>query len=193
MKKVSLSGSPRANVGKKDAADLRNKGLVPCVVYGVSGQTAFSVEENPLKKIVWNPAVFQIELNIGGKVINTIMQDIQFHPVTDRVVHVDFLELVPNKPVKVKLPVRLVGSSEGVKKGGKMIQNFRKIAVVGTPETLPDAIEVNVEKLDLGQMIRIREVKIDGIKFTESPDSVIAAVKTTRNVATETPAATGKK
>jgi large subunit ribosomal protein L25 len=80
-----------------------------------------------------------------------------------------------------------------VKKGGKMIQNFRKIAVVGTPETLPDAIEVNVEKLDLGQMIRIREVKIDGIKFTESPDSVIAAVKTTRNVATETPAATGKK
>lgn len=194
MKKVSLSGSPRASVGKKDAADLRNEGKIPCVLYGGPEQVSFSANENELKKIVWSPDVFMIELDINGRKGNALVKDVQFHPVTDRLVHIDFLELFPGKPVKVKLPVRLVGSAEGVKKGGKLLQNFRKISVFGAPENLPDLIEVNVEALNIGENIRIKHVSIDGIRLLEAPEAVIASVQTTRNVAQEAAAAaTGKK
>ncbi|MBX7094582.1 MAG: 50S ribosomal protein L25/general stress protein Ctc [Flavobacteriales bacterium] len=194
MKKVSLSGSPRAGVGKKDAADLRNEGKIPCVLYGGTEQVSFSANENELKKIVWSPDVFMIELDINGRKGNALIKDVQFHPVTDRLVHIDFLELFPGKPVKVKLPVRLVGSAEGVKKGGKLLQNFRKISVFGAPENLPDLIEVNVEALNIGENIRIKHVSIDGIRLLEAPEAVIASVQTTRNVAQEAAAAaTGKK
>lgn len=194
MKKVSLSGSPRASVGKKDAADLRNEGKIPCVLYGGTEQVSFSANENELKKIVWSPDVFMIELDIKGRKGNALIKDVQFHPVTDRLVHIDFLELFPGKPVKVKLPVRLVGSAEGVKKGGKLLQNFRKISVFGAPENLPDLIEVNVEALNIGENIRIKHVSIDGIRLLEAPEAVIASVQTTRNVAQEAAAAaTGKK
>jgi len=104
MKKVSLSGSPRANVGKKDASDLRNKGLIPCVLYGGNGQTHFSINEIALKKVIWSPDVYNVELDIAGKKTNAIVKDVQFHKVSDRLQHIDFLELVPNKPVKLKLP-----------------------------------------------------------------------------------------
>ncbi len=184
MQKVSLSGSPRANVGKKDASDLRKAGNVPCVIYGGKEQISFSVPEIDLKKIVWNPNVYQIDLNLGDKVIPAIIKDIQFHTITDRVTHVDFLELIPGKSVKVKLPVRLQGTSEGVKKGGKLVQNFRKISVWGTPETLPDFVSVNIDTLDIGGMIRVRDIAAEGIRFMEAPEAVVVAVKTTRNVAT---------
>lgn len=183
MQKVSLSGSARQNVGKKDAADLRKAGRIPCVIYGTGEQISFSVVENDLKKIVWNPNVFQIELDIDGKKKSAIMKDIQFHPVTDNVNHVDFLELIPGKAVKMKLPVRLTGSSEGVKKGGKLYQNFRKLNVLAQPDKMPDSIEVNIDHLNIGDMIRIKELNFDGVKFLEVPDAVLAAVKTSRNVA----------
>lgn len=190
MKKVSLSGSTRSNVGKKDASDLRKAGQVPCVVYGGTEQISFSALENDLKKIVWNPNVYNVELTLNGdKKMNTIIKDVQFHPVTDRLVHIDFLELVPNKAVKVKLPVRLIGSAEGVKKGGKLVQNYRKVTVMGVPEKLPDAIEINVEALNIGDMIRVKQVSMEGIRLLEVPESVIAAVQTTRNVAADDKAA----
>ncbi|HCA83815.1 MAG TPA: 50S ribosomal protein L25 [Flavobacteriales bacterium] len=185
MKKVSLSGSPRANVGKKDASDLRNKGLIPCVLYGGNGQTHFSINEIALKKVIWSPDVYNVELDIAGKKTNAIVKDVQFHKVSDRLQHIDFLELVPNKPVKLKLPVRLTGSPEGVKKGGKLVQNYRKMNVMGAPEKLPEAIIVDVEKLDIGQNIRVKNISIDGLRLLETAESVVAAVETTRNVATE--------
>lgn len=185
MKKVSLSGSPRANVGKKDASDLRNKGLIPCVLYGGNGQTHFSINEIALKKVIWSPDVYNVELDIAGKKTNAIVKDVQFHKVSDRLQHIDFLELVPNKPVKLKLPVRLTGSPEGVKKGGKLVQNYRKMNVMGAPEKLPEAIVVDVEKLDIGQNIRVKNISIDGLRLLETAESVVAAVETTRNVATE--------
>ncbi len=185
MKKVSLSGSPRANVGKKDASDLRNKGLIPCVLYGGNGQTHFSINEIALKKVIWSPDVYNVELDIAGKKTNAIVKAVQFHKVSDRLQHIDFLELVPNKPVKLKLPVRLTGSPEGVKKGGKLVQNYRKMNVMGAPEKLPEAIIVDVEKLDIGQNIRVKNISIDGLRLLETAESVVAAVETTRNVATE--------
>jgi large subunit ribosomal protein L25 len=185
MKKVSLSGSPRANVGSKDASLLRKAERIPCVVYGTGEQIHFSVKEIDLKKIIWNPEVFNVELNIDGKTFSTIVKDVQFHPVTDRLVHVDFLSVVPGKPFKVKLPVRITGTAEGVKKGGKLIQNFRKMLVWGTIDKMPDAIEVNVDALEIGSMIRVKDVALEGIKLLEAPEAVIAAVKVTRNVAAE--------
>lgn len=185
MKKVSLSGSPRANVGKKDASDLRNKGLIPCVLYGGNGQTHFSINEIALKKVIWSPDVYNVELDIAGKKTNAIVKDVQFHKVSDRLQHIDFLELVPNKPVKLKLPVRLTGSPEGVKKGGKLVQNYRKMNVMGAPEKLPEAIIVDVEKLDIGQNIRVKNISIDGLRLLETAESVVAAVETTRNVAAD--------
>lgn len=185
MKKVSLSGSPRANVGKKDASDLRKQNQIPCVVYGAGEQVSFTALENDLKKIVWNPNVYQIELDIAGKKYNTIMKDIQYHPVNDRVVHVDFMQLVPNKPVKVKIPVRLTGTADGVKKGGKLFQNFRKLTLMATPEQLPDVIEIKVDDLNIGDMIRIKQLKYEGVKFLETLDAVVCAVKTSRAVVEE--------
>jgi len=182
MKKVSLSGSLRANVGKKDASALRKEGRVPCVVYGGKEQTAFHVSEIELKKIVWSPSVYAVELNIDGKVIPAVIKDIQFHPVTDRTHHIDFLELVAGKDVKVNIPVKLNGIPEGVKKGGKLYQNFRKLAVAGTLETIPETIELNVEGLNIGDNIRVRELALQGIKILELPEAVIASVKVTRNV-----------
>lgn len=185
MKKVSLSGSPRANVGSKDASALRKAGKIPCVVYGTGEQIHFSANEIDLKKIIWNPEVFNVELNVDGKTFSTIVKDVQFHPVTDRLLHVDFLAVVPGKPFKIKLPVRVTGTAEGVKKGGKLIQNFRKVSVWGTIDKMPDSIEVKIDHLDIGDMIRVKELALDGIKLLEAPEAVLAAVKVTRNVAAE--------
>lgn len=189
MKKVSLSGSPRASVGKKDANVLRRNGNVPCVLYGGATQTSFSASEKDLKKIIWSPDVYLVNLSIDGKDTNAVIQAVQFHPVTDRAVHVDFLEVIPGKETKLKLPVKLEGSSEGVKKGGKLTQNFRKVTVRGMIDKMPEFITINIEKLDIGDDIRVKDVTIDGITLLEQPSAVIAAVKSSRNVVADEPAA----
>lgn len=188
MKSVSLSGSSRANVGKKDAKAVRANGMVPCVIYGGKEQIHFQVKEIELGKIVWSPNVYEVKLNIDGKEHRSIIQDIQFHPVTDRVNHVDFLLLEDNKKVKIKLPLKLKGTSEGVKKGGKLITNFKKLLVHGLPAHLPEVIEVNIESLNIGEGIRVRELNVEGLKFLDNPSSYLVSVQTTRNV--EEPAAT---
>lgn len=189
MKQVSLSGSPRANVGKKDAADARKAGNVPCVLYGGEKQTSFTATEKDLKKIIWSPEVYEVKLNVGGKETSAIIQDVQFHPVSDRVIHIDFLEVLPGKEVKIKLPLKLTGSPEGVKKGGRLLQNFRKVAVKGTIAKMPANITLATDHLEIGMDIRVKDVKIDGITILEQPNAVLASVKVTRNVVEETPVA----
>ena len=137
MKKVSLSGSSRENVGKKDAKAQRRAGNVPAVIYGGDKQVHVFISEIALKKVVYSPEVYQIELAIDGADTNVIIQDIQFHPVTDRIVHVDFLELIADKEVKIGLPVRTSGLSEGIKNGGRLAMNFRKINCQGLPSAFP--------------------------------------------------------
>ena len=192
MKTVSLSGSRRANVGKKDAAAIRKSGMIPCVIYGGKEQMQFTVNEIDLKKIVWSPDVYDVHLNIDGNQHHSIIQEIQFHPVNDKVVHIDFLEIFDNKPIKLKLPVKLNGTPEGVKKGGKLLSNFKKLTVKGLVKHLPEKIELNVEALNIGDGIRIRELKFEGISFLDNPSSYVASVQVTRNVeetAETTPAA----
>jgi len=180
MKVAQLSGSPRANVGKKDAKALRDSGQVPCVLYGQGTQTHFSLSDIKVEKLVFNPDVFNIELDIDGKKTNAIIQEIQQNPITDKVMHIDFLELDAKKPVKVALPVRLTGASRGVLAGGRLMQVFRRLRVVGLPADLPEAIVIDITKLRIGQSIRVKDLENDGLSISEAKNAVVVAVKMAR-------------
>lgn len=180
MKTAQLSGSLRANVGKKDAAALRNAELVPCVLYGQGEQTHFAVKRNDIEKIVFSPEVYQVELEIEGKKAKGIIRELQQHPTKDTIQHVDFLELSETKPVRVGLPVRLTGSSKGVMAGGKLMQVFRRLTVVGLPQDIPDAITLDISKLKIGKSIRVGSIEIPGVKFLDPANAVVVSVKMAR-------------
>lgn len=180
MKKVSLSGSSRANVGKKDAKAVRRQGLVPCVVYGLGNQSYFNVDEVAIRKVVYTPEVFQYELDIDGNKVNAIMKDIQFHPVTDKVIHVDFLEVAPGKEIKLAIPLRMVGQSPGVRSGGRLAVLYRTIKAKGPAEKFPEAIDVDISGLEIGDKIRVSDLSPDGLVFMAPGTDVIVGVKTSR-------------
>ncbi len=180
MKEVSLSGSVRSNVGKKDAKAVRVAGEIPCVVYGSGTQIHFSVKHVEMEKLVYTPFVHIVNLEVDGKVMRSLIQDIQFHPVTDKIVHVDFIELHPDKKVRVNIPLNLIGRSPGVLSGGKLQQIFRKVKVFATPDNLPDSIEVDISKLKIGQAIRIRDVNNDKLNILNAQSAVICSVKMAR-------------
>jgi large subunit ribosomal protein L25 len=180
MKKAQLSGSLRSNVGKKDAASLRNAGMVPCVIYGQGTQTHFAVKRTELDKIVYSPEVFQVELDLDGKRINGIIQELQQHPTKGTIQHVDFLELNDNKTVRVKLPVRLTGSARGVLAGGKLMTVFRNLQCVGLPGDLPDAITLDIAKLKIGMSIRVKNIEIPGVTILDPANAVVVSVKMAR-------------
>jgi len=180
MKTVSLSGSPRVNVGKKDAAELRRKELVPAVVYGGEKQYHVALKRLDIERLVFNPDVYKIELTVDGVTKNVVIQDIQLHVLSNHVEHIDFIELIPGKEVKIALPLRIVGNSIGVRNGGKLGINFRKIKLKGMPEVMPEAVTVDISKLRIGQSIRIKNVNIEGVKLLHPADAVIISVKTAR-------------
>ena len=180
MKTAHLSGSLRANVGKKDAAALRNAGLVPCVLYGQGEQTHFAVKRTAIDKIVFSPDVFQVALDIEGKKALGIIRELQQHPTKDTIQHVDFYELDENKEVRVKLPVRITGSSRGVMAGGKLMTVFRQLECIGLPGALPDAITLDITKLRIGQSIRVNTIEIPGVQFLDPANAVVVSVKMAR-------------
>ena len=180
MKTVQLSGSLRANVGKKDASSLRSAGLVPCVLYGQGQQTHFSVKQVAIEKIVYSPDVYQVELNIDGKTAVGIIQELQQHPTKDTIQHVDFLELNETKSIRIKLPVRLVGSSPGVMAGGKLMLVFRNLQCVGLSKDLPEAIILDISTLNIGGAIRVNTINIPGITFLDPANAVVVSVKMAR-------------
>jgi large subunit ribosomal protein L25 len=183
MKAFSLSGSPRENVGKKDAAQLRKNEMVPCVLYGGEQQHYFDVKYRVLTHLVYTPEVYTVALNLGGKEFKALMQEIQFHPVNDSIMHIDFLLMDESKPVVIDIPVKVAGSSIGVKQGGKLVINVRKLKVRALPKNLPDFVEVNVEHLDIGQAVKVGSVSMEGVTFLDAPNVVIAAVRMTRAAA----------
>ena len=180
MKTVQLSGSLRANVGKKDASSLRSAGLVPCVLYGQGQQTHFSVKQVAIEKIVYSPDVYQVELNIDGKTAVGIIQELQQHPTKDTIQHVDFLELNDTKSIRIKLPVRLVGASPGVMAGGKLMLVFRSLQCVGLSKDLPEAIILDISTLNIGGAVRVNSINIPGITFLDPANAVVVSVKMAR-------------
>lgn len=185
MKKVSLSGSIRENVGKKDAKAVRNARRVPCVVYGSGKQTHFSVKHTDLEKIVFNKDVFNVEVDIDGTKYSTIIQDTQQHPVTDKIMHCDFLELADDKKVKVDIPVVLEGRSVGVMNGGRLQQVFRKLTVYALPNALPEVIKVDISDLKIGMSVRVKELATDDMELLNAPNAVVVSVKMARGATAE--------
>lgn len=180
MKKAQLSGSVRANVGKKDAKATRNAGMVPCVLYGTGEQTHFAVRLVDMQKIIFSPDVFQVEIDIDGTKKMAIIQDLHMHPVRDTAMHVDFLELQDDKPVKIALPVRTKGTAPGIMSGGKLRTPLRMLRMMGLPSALPEEVLIDISKLKIGDAIRVSDIKIDGVEFIEPQGAVVAAVKMAR-------------
>jgi len=185
MKSVSLSGTPRAYVGKKDAKHSRKEGNIPCVIYGGKDQIHFTLPELKLDKIIFTPEIFILNITIEGKEYKTILQDIQYHPVTDKVLHADFLEIQENKPVVVGLPVNFVGIAPGLTKGGKLQVKYRKLRVKGSISDMPEFIELDVSKLDLGNSIKVRDLSIDKLQVMEIPNAVVVQVKMARGASSD--------
>ena len=182
MKSVSISGSLRENVGKKDAKAQRGHGMIPCVIYGGKEQKIFVVEEKQFQKLLYTPEVQSVELTIDGKVYTAIVQDSQFHPITDRLLHVDFLEVVDGKPITIEIPFKVKGTSPGVLKGGFMKKRVRKLKVRGLLENIPEYITADISNLDLNDVIKVSDIQIDNLTVVDNPNKVIVAVLPTRNV-----------
>ncbi len=176
MKSIAISGSVRQNVGKRDAKELRYEGQVPAVLYGGATQTHLSVSAADLKPVLYTPDVVIVELNFDGKTVRAIVQDAQFHPLTDLVTHIDFLELFDDKEVSLNIPIKLTGTSPGVKMGGKLVQKLRKLRVKALPNNLPQVIEVPMESLEVGKSFRVDQVKLENAKVLNNADDTIVSV-----------------
>lgn len=189
MKSLTIKGTKRVGLTKQELKKLRADGNVPCVLYGGKENVHFCTEALKLRDLVYSPNVYTVNLDVDGEQHQAVMQDIQFHPVTDKILHIDFLLLQNNKPVSIAVPVSIIGSAEGVKQGGKLIQKMRKMQISALPANLPDAIEIDVTTLGIGQAVKVSNIQRDNITLLDSPNNIIVAVRTTRNVVEESPAA----
>jgi large subunit ribosomal protein L25 len=191
MKTVSLSGSLRENVGKKDAIKHRKEGNVPCVMYGGKEQIHFVASDKAFRKLIFTPEVYIFNLDIAGKTYNTIIQEVQYHPVTDNILHIDFLEILPEKPVTIGVPVKISGTAPGVLKGGKLILKTRKLKISALMQNLPDEIPVSIDPLDIGDSVRVKDLVMENVNFHDNPNTIIIGVRTARVLVEETPVTEG--
>ena len=181
MKSITIQGTKRENVGKKSTKALRDAELVPCVVYGGNEPLNFSTEEKSFKNLVYTPEAHTVSIEVDGQTIPAVLQDIQFHPITDRILHVDFYQLSEDKPVIMEVPVRITGRSKGVVAGGVLRQSFRKLKVKAIPANLPDEIVVDVTPLRIGNKLYVAALKNEAYTFMHPDNAVVAAVKMSRN------------
>tara|TARA_E500000331_G_scaffold358488_1_gene425783 strand:- start:7601 stop:8281 length:681 start_codon:yes stop_codon:yes gene_type:complete len=186
MKTLAISANLRKGTGKADSKALRNQGNVPCVLYGGEKQVCFYAHENDFRNLVYTPDVFIIEIDIKGEKYKAVMQDLQFHPVTDNLLHIDFLEVFDDKEVTVTIPVHLTGNSVGIRNGGILSFRRRKIITRAIPGNLPDYIEVDIEDIGIGQSVYIKDLRVDEYTFLSPDNAVVVGVRTARNVIEET-------
>ncbi|WP_066630433.1 50S ribosomal protein L25/general stress protein Ctc [Labilibacter marinus] len=180
MKKIELKGSKRTEIGKKATKELRKEDKVPGVLYGGEEVKHFVIEEKQLKALVYTPNVYIISLDIEGDKVEAILQDIQYHPVSDRILHLDLLQIADDKPVIIEIPVALNGFAEGVRAGGQLSLEQRKLRVKALPVNLPDTLDINIDHLKLGDSVQVGGLAFDNIELLNAKNSVVAAVKLTR-------------
>ena len=180
MKSITIQGTKRESVGKKSTKALRDAELVPCVVYGGAETLNFSAEEKSFKGLVYTPEAHTVSIEVDGKTIPAVLQDIQFHPLTDKILHADFYQLSDDKPVVMEVPVRLTGRAKGVVAGGAMRQTYRKLKVKAIPANLPDEIVVDVTPLKIGSKLYVGGIKAEGFTFMHPDNAVVVAVKMSR-------------
>ena len=187
MKSIEIKGSLRTETGKKATHSLRQNNGVPCVLYGMQKDengnqvaTHFTVTVDGLRKLVYTPHIYVVDLNIDGKIVNAIMKDIQFHPVTDAILHVDFLQINEENPIVMEVPVKLEGLAEGVKAGGKLALQMRKLKVKALYNAIPERLTIDVTALGLGKTIKVGELHYEGLELINAKEAVVCAVKLTR-------------
>lgn len=180
MKTFELKGTVRNELGKKVSKVERQNGNVPCVLYGGKENLHFTATMADLRKLIYSPEVYVVELDIDGKKSKAVLKDLQFHPVSDAVLHIDFLEINDSKPVVVEIPVKLEGLAEGVKAGGKMSLEMRKLKVKGIYTNIPETIVLDVTNLGLGKSIQVGHLNFENIEFLNAKNAVVAQVKLTR-------------
>lgn len=186
MKSITINGSQRESVGKKATKALRNAGQVPCVLYGGDTPVHFTANELAFSKLVYTPNAHTVVIAIeGGETYNAILQDIQFHPVTDRILHIDFYQLFENKEITMEIPVLFVGNSRGVKNGGVLRKNFRSLKVKAVPANLPDFIEVDITPLKIGAKLYITTLENEAYRFMHPDNTVVCQVRRSRAAVTE--------
>ena len=186
MKSVSINGMARVNLGKSFAKQLRKEDNVPCVIYGGAMEPVhFYTHVNDLRKIIYTPNVYLIDIVIGEDKMCAVMGDIQFHPVTDKVLHIDFLRVVDDKKVRINIPVNISGNAIGVRNGGRLAQNMRRMLVEAFAEDLPESIEVDISPLKIGDSVRVLDMKFENVNFLNNSNDVIVAVKTARTAILE--------
>ena len=186
MKSITINGSKRESVGKKVTKALRNAGKVPCVVYGGGEPLHFSADEIAFKDLVYTADVHTVVITLeGGEKIDAVLQDIQFHPVTDAILHMDFYQIFDDKEITMEIPVHTKGTARGVKNGGVLRYNLRRLKVRGLPGNLPDFIEADVTPLKIGNKLYVTAVASDDYTINHPDNTVICQVKTSRNLIAE--------
>jgi len=181
MKSITINGSQRESVGKVATKALRNAGKVPCVLYGGDKPVHFSADEKAFKNLVYTPNVYTAKIELDGQTFDAVLQDIQFHPVSDKILHIDFYQLFEDKEITMNIPVRLVGSSKGVMIGGALRHNLRKLRVRAIPANLPDFIEADITELEIGNKLYVTELKNDNYTLLHPDNTVVAQVRMSRN------------
>ena len=187
MKEIKISGQMRSDLGKKASKELRKSGMVPCNIYGEKKDEnglpvamSFAAPMSELRKIVYTPHIYVINIEIDGKIYNSVMKELQFHPVTDALLHVDFYEVNEAKPITVGIPVRLEGLAKGVKAGGQMNLALRKIKVTAPFQIIPEHLTIDVTKVGIGQSIKVGSLNFEGLELAMAKETVVCSVKSTR-------------
>ena len=180
MKSITIKGSERESVGKVSTKALRNAGAVPCVLYGGNQAVHFSADEKAFKNLVYTPNAHTVVIDLGEKTFNAILQDIQVHPVSDRILHIDFFQLNESKEITMEVPVKIVGTSPGVLLGGDLRLNQRRLKVKALPKNLPDYVEANISELQMGNKLYVTKVVANNFKLMHPDNTVICQVKISR-------------
>lgn len=180
MKSITIEGSERESVGKKATKALRDAGMVPCVIYGGSQPVHFAADERAFKNLVYTPNAHTVEVVLSGKKYNAILQDIQFHPVSDRINHIDFFQLSDDKEIIMEVPVNVVGTSPGVLLGGVLRLNQRRLKVKALPKNLPDFVEANISELQMGNKLYVTKIETNNFKLMHPDNTVVCQVRISR-------------
>jgi large subunit ribosomal protein L25 len=193
MQVIELQGQTRESIGKHETKLIRINGNIPCVLYGGKENIHFTIQKIPFNKVIITPNVYVIKLTIDGKEVNAIVKDLQFHPVSDDVLHVDFQQIFEDKPFSIKLPIKIVGVSDGVKQGGKLQIKMRKLKVNGLLKNMPNVIEIDISHLNIGNSVKIDSLKVANLTFEEPKNAVVCSVNLTRSAARALQAEPAKK
>ncbi len=181
MKTILLKGESRSEVGSRTAKELRNKGMVPCVMYSEGKEAIhFAIYQADFKNLVYTHNAYKVKLEIDGNTYTAILQDMQFHPVSEAILHADFMSVAEGKKVVMEVPIRVVGNSPGVRAGGKLVRKINRLRLRGLLAEMPDYVDVSIDTLEIGQSAKVRNLSLENLEILDAPENAIVTVKTTR-------------